>query len=313
LKQALMIREARTRDRMLAIFRRPHADGVWGNGLADLSLATLCYPAASWADVWDDEVVFLIPALASRGAIPGEPRPIALLRFALSAQAERAAGALVAAGVAANQAAALQAIDRAVASGIVRTADHREPAGSRSPDRGWEAYLPSLPPLMIFAVLKGMLWRLQDASEAVGRPLALADVLVGSVHARVNGAYAEPAFAFAHELLATGAWIGHVLGGRPALMPVAVAGCFLDVLTRDHSETASVERILLTHYAEAAGGLDHVLAVARRVIKGGRPLLMPGAAEPYDTSHHPVWDVALARDLLGGLHQDLQGGKPLDA
>jgi hypothetical protein len=313
LKQALMIREARTRDRMLAIFRRPHSDGVWGNGLADLSLATLWYPAASWADVWDDEVVFLIPALASRGAIPGEPRPIALLRVALSAQAQRAAGALVAAGVAENQAAALQAISRAVATGNPRAADHAGPAGSRAADKSWEAYLPSLPALMIFAILQGMLLRLQDTPETVGHHLSLADVLVGSVHARINGAYAEPEFAFAHELLAAGAWIGHVLSGRPALMPVAIAGCFLDVLTRDRSETAGVERILLTHYAEAAGGLDHVLAVSRRVLKGGRPLLMPGAAEPYDTSRHPVWDVALARNLLGGLHQDLQGGKPLDA
>jgi hypothetical protein len=308
LKQALMISEARTRERMLALFRRPHADGVWGNGLADLSLATLWYPASSWADVCDDEVVFLIPALASRGAIPGKPRPLALLRLALAAQAERAAAALVDAGVAADQAAALHTIARAVATGNPCRSTAR-----RSADRSWEAYLPSLPALMIFAILQKMLWRLEDAAETDRRPLALADVLIGSVHARVNGAYAVPEFASAHELLAAGAWIGHVLSGRPAMMPVAIAGCFLDVLTRDHSETASVERILLTHYAEAAGGLGHVLAVARRVLKGGRAVLMPGAAEPYDTWHHPVWDVALARELLVGLHQDLQGGKPLDA
>jgi hypothetical protein len=294
-----MLREARNvREHMSSIFRRGHAAGVWGDGLVDLSLATLWLPAVCWADVSDDEIVFLIPALASRDMPAAGARPLALLRHALSTCVNQAAQGLVEAGFAADEETALRIVARTLAA---HGAD--APTADRPVDKAWQPYVSLLPALMIVSVLDRMLQHLGGSARTVQPPLSLADVLVGSVHAKFNGAYGQSQFAFAHELLTAGAWLGHVLAGRPALMPVAIAGCLLDVLTRNDAERAAVEQVLLTYYAEAAGGVDRVLAICRRVVKGGRPLLMPGAVRRYDASHHPVWDVPLARNMLHGLQR----------
>lgn len=299
-------------ERISSFFRRPDEVGAWGDGLVDLSLATLWYPT-NWADVGDDEIVFLIPSLASRAIPSTDALPIALLRSALSTHVGRAAGALVAAGAAADEAAAARIVDRALATADIDATDDSWPSPGRAVVEGGQHRRPWLPALMIAFVLRRVLRRLEGTAAAAQRPLSLADALVLSVHTKFNGAYGQPEFAFAHELLTAGAWIGHVLSGRRALMPMAVAGCFLDVLTRDNADGASVEQALLTHYAEAAGGVDRLLAVSRRVVKGGRPLLMRGAKSHYDISRHPVWDLALAQHVLRRFNQAFTRENKLDA
>lgn len=299
-----MLKQTRdVREEAVARFRLRNAAGVWGEGLADLSLATLWRPPVRWSDVSDDEIVFLIPALAARPLPSDGARPAMLVRQALAASADRAARALMAAGFATQETAAAAIVARTLA---VEASDRSQIDGEAAVDRAWQPYVSLLPAFMILAVLEEMLCHLAPAggARAEQKPaLSLADLLVGAVHARFNGAYGHPRLAFAHELLTAGAWIGQVLAGRPALMPVGIAGCLLDVLTRNDGDRAGVEQVLLTYYAEAAGGVDRFVALSRRVVKGGRPQLMPGAARAYDLSHHPVWDVPLARSLLGALQR----------
>ena len=73
-----------------------------------------------------------------------------------------------------------------------------------------------------------------------------AEVLVASIHTSINGAYVYPQFAFAHELLGAGAWLGVLLRGRSALMPVFVAQVLADYIGRGNVQDP-IARLLDFH------------------------------------------------------------------
>lgn len=117
-----------------------------------------------------------------------------------------------------------------------------------------------------------------DADGPLGE-LDLCDVLVGSIHSRINGAYLFPAFDWAHELLATGAWLGHLLQGRHAVLPDVVADCLWDYRpVPGRQESSDVGRCvqLLWHHAELAIGARELQTLAEHVRdSGGRILARP--------------------------------------
>jgi hypothetical protein len=286
--------------------------GIWGDGLLDHSLAALWRPATSWARVRDDEIVLLLPGLASRRIPAADAGPAKLLRVSFSTHLGSAAHALVAAAVAENEVQALQLVIRSLAAARLATQECTSLRDCITID-GCRSRIPWLPALMVVSVLDQMLRRVGNTPSCPPRPLSLADVLVGSVHGKFNGAYVHPEFAAAQELLTTSAWLGHVVAGRHAMMPVAVAGCLLDFLGRDGADCAGVEHVLLAYYAEAAGGVDQILFVCRRVVKSGRPLLMPGAKKQFDLSRHPVRNMVLARRMLHSLRDVVPGERNQDA
>lgn len=56
-----------------------------------------------------------------------------------------------------------------------------------------------------------------------------------------NGAYVYPQYAFAHELLGTGAWLGVLLRGRSALMPEFVAQVLTDYMSDPQKSWANAQ------------------------------------------------------------------------
>ena len=116
----------------------------------------------------------------------------------------------------------------------------------------------------------------QDGTPLVDWPLSLADMVVATVNARLNGAYVHPAYTHAHELLTAAALLGHLVHGRAAYIPPHLAHCLVDLLSRDEKTAAREEdwcAPILRTYADLAGGRRRTLALAKRAAASGRPYL----------------------------------------
>jgi hypothetical protein len=116
-------------------------------------------------------------------------------------------------------------------------------------------------------------WRRQAA------PSTLADALTASIHTCFNAAYAYSRYSYAHELLGTGAWLGILLRGRPALMPEFAAHILMDALTRS-PQTDDTSHVLRCH-AERVSDATRLIRQARRVLEFGRPVIVK--PRPVDT------------------------------
>ena len=132
----------------------------------------------------------------------------------------------------------------------------------------------------------------------------LADILVGSIHTSINGAYVYPKYAFAHELLGAGAWLGTLLRGRAALMPDFVAEVilgYLDQTARLQPSEWDPVKSLFEWHAGLVGGAPLLLRQARRVRRSGYPQLVkpgrPKRGSKLQCSWNPELEPVI-RDLL---------------
>jgi hypothetical protein len=237
---------------------------VWGDGFADLSLSTSLYPR-DWSDVSDDELVLFFSHLS------GQDHPelgiAARLRAAYARRVR--ASAILRAENGANL------YERTAADG--RHLDDDLAMAPPSPEELAIVELFALdlarPPWASEAAIIGAIDRmLCEASSAGGKTANLNEALLASIHTAINAAYVYPAHAFAHEVLATGAWFGTLLMGRPALMPLLVAHTCIDCL--DGIRQDPISEILKFHVARL-GGSSLFLRHAHKTIKSGRSSVVP--------------------------------------
>jgi hypothetical protein len=221
---------------------------VWGDGFADLSLGTSLYPR-DWSDVSDDELVLFFPHLTGRDhpefGIAARVRAAYVRRIATSAI------------ISADNGAAPHRYSRAEPSAT----DEQAIATRLGPDENRPFWATES------AIIEAVGHMLCEACAAAGNTPALSEALLASIHTGINAAYIYPAHASAHELLATGAWFGTLLMGRPALMPEFVAHVCMDCL--DGTRNDLVSKILLFHAARL-GGTSLYLRHAQKTIKSGR-------------------------------------------
>jgi hypothetical protein len=309
-----------------AAHEQPSGVGAWGEGLVDRSLTSLWYPG-DWSEVSDDELVFMLPTLSTwrpgRAArsTRGSDGPVRYLTRVITARA-LAAAALISGSGAAPGASPADALELLVARAIltaVPLADltvttpgaggaPRLPACQASQTRT-EGPLPDWLALELTA-LAHLDRLLRDArgderddaqTPLVDWPLTLADVVLVTINARLNGLYVHPEFAHAYELLTTAALLGHLACGRAAYLPPAVAQSLADILS-GRAPTAAGEQdwcaSIFRLYADLAGGAEYMLALARRAAASGRPCLVrpPRPSAPSDIGR-TTWNARLLRRI----------------
>ncbi|WP_072393103.1 hypothetical protein [Hyphomicrobium sp. CS1GBMeth3] len=303
---------------MLSLFRSSRgaatSQRAWGDGLLDGSLGTLWY-SADWSTIDPDELLFLSPSLsasqAANDADTGLSRHIEQ-RFSQEIQAT----ALKLGGLAKTKWGGGHTLDRMRSSGALNAF-----LAGRAPDqnarRGDALRAPRLLPLkgearaiwlydlFVLACVDRMLF---DAAP-VGEPplpmllvhVGLADALVASIHTGVNAGYVYPQYAYAHETLMCGAWLGLLAAGRAAYMPTAVGEVLIAYLDRrvpwDDSSEAKLADIL-GYYANFAGGRERLLKVARKVSASGSPTLVRPRRQPsIGPARVEAWNAELTQRL----------------
>jgi hypothetical protein len=145
-----------------------------------------------------------------------------------------------------------------------------------------------------------------DASPLVDWPLSLADVVLATINARLNGVYVHPEFAHAHELLTAAALLGHLACGRAAYLPPHVAQSLVDLLSGDGNTAAGADdgcAPIVRMYAELAGGAQQTLWLARRAAASGRPYLARPRrpVAPSDTGR-TTWNARLLQRISRRWH-----------
>lgn len=291
------------------------SSGAWGEGLVDQGLTTLWYPAA-WDTVSDDELVFLLPVLSRWRPGGGDDGPVGYLSRVLTT---RALSAVALIGQR-TKSSATAALDLLVTSGTLT----RLPAegfelpegacgtewagritvleGPEGNDRGLPDWL--IVELTAIAYLDRMLCDAHPAGRSgrsdpiVDWPLSLSDVVAATINARINGAYVYPEFAFAHELLAAAAVLGHLVQGRAAFIPPALAGCLVELFSADASASDDLSASVLRTYADSIGGSKFILALARQACARGEPCLArPRAAVASKDAGSPAWNSRLLQRI----------------
>jgi hypothetical protein len=289
--------------------------------------------------VSEDELVFLMPSLATKAPSHADDHPHGpsfFLRRALYARVRWAAFALAqlergSAAITPGEIAASIAKSGALVSLCAKTAwieserpflalyaiapEGRSTGGlqdDRNPEARREAWIREL------VILKCLNRLLQDSlrpaeiarlSDPLEFPFRFADVLVGCTYASFNAAYVYPQFTTSHELFAVGAWLGNLLRGRAALMPVSVAEHILDRIgahpVDSDSELARCDRFLV-HHMDAVVGIRKILRIARRTKASGRSAIVrPGRRAPeHADSALRIWNAALCREIAASLTFD---------
>jgi hypothetical protein len=301
--------------------------GAWGEGLVDRSLTSLWY-RADWNEVGDDELVFLLPALStwrpgpSWAATADSNGPVRYLTRLLTARA-LAAAALISANSGRNPAISpAQALELLVTRAIL-TAIPLTDLATTAPRSGRAPRLPvpsrakaeSLPDWLALelTVLAHLDRLLRDAqgkkttaqpSPLVDWPLTLADVVLVTINARLNGVYVHPEFAHAHELLTAAALLGHLACGRAAYLPPPVAQSLVELLsggavTEKHDWCVPIVRM----YADLAGGAEYMLGLARRAAASGHPYFARPRRPvvPFDTGR-TTWNARLVQRIARRWH-----------
>ena len=292
-------------------WRRPQTTFVWGDGLIDQSLTTLWYPR-TWRDVGEDELVLFIPSLGRRGA-SDEAGPALHIRRALTRRLKSAVRLL-------STGNAWQTLERIVACRVISAwtpqkaraqarcdshSDYRftnyrfhpcspAPRGEQPNDLVWVFELSVL--ACIDRMLLDALPTRSSSAECCIASADCTEVLVASIHTSLNGAYVYPQFAFAHELLGAAAWLGVLLRGRSAFMPVFVAQVLADYIGRGNVQDPIAR--LLDFHAELVGGSEGLLRRARKIISSGAPSIVTGGLRPTARASRPyVWNDRLSRRI----------------
>jgi len=292
----------------------------WGDGLVDQPLADLWYPSR-WEEVGTDELVYLIPSLAAQASQVGVTGPLVTARRVLSARVYHAASVLREPTRDPGDGSS-EALDALAQSGALSTMDPFEAWASGraaasefgvlarpSPERFKSVSPQGVRNVCIFELaVVACLDRMHfDARNLAGygdtrarAPITLADALVASIYATFNAAYVYPQFACVQELMSTGAWLGNLVKGRPALMPVFVAECLAAEFDRKYAtDGGEAERStsILRFHAEQAVGLSCLHEFAQRVKSSGRPLLVKPRPLPAFGFEPYVWNTALFRAI----------------
>ena len=276
------------------------SSAVWGEELLHQSLTTLWYPR-DWSDVDDDELVLFLPSLFSSDGI-GVKLPIRrafIKRLGVSIRVLESKGYR-------------QILRRIADVGAISSLHIEAKSWDAGEDSHWDEEQ-SLAArcsagddvaawrfeLAVLACIDRMLAdatpSVRTASCLIEAP-SLADVLVGSIHTSINGAYAYPKYAFAHEILGTGAWIGLLMRGRSALMPdfaAEVILAYLDPTKRSRTTECDPIANLLEWHAGFVGGASLLIRYARKVKRSGCPQLVKPAGSARGTKLKCSWNPEL--------------------
>jgi hypothetical protein len=228
---------------------------VWGDGFANAPLSTLWY-SRSWSDVSDDELALFLPCLTDRDdadfGVAARVRAGYIRRVRASRLLSRNnASAPV------LRAATLPDIGFAEEMRKLPTLQERAIADRLGPDQDRPHWAREV---AILRAIEHMYRRARGEDESAP---SLDSALLASIHTAINAAYVYPDCEFAHELLATGAWLGILLMGRRVMMPPYVADVLLRHLgERSQDETSEV----LQFHAAVLGGRAYFLRHARNVV-----------------------------------------------
>ncbi len=96
--------------------------------------------------------------------------------------------------------------------------------------------------------------------------LSFTDIVIATIHSRLNGAYVYPNHAYAHETLTVAAVLGHLMQGREAYINRTIASCLLDVISADDELEADSPCAALRHYADIGCGCERLTELAQRVL-----------------------------------------------
>jgi hypothetical protein len=272
------------------------SSAVWGEELLHQSLTTLWYPR-DWSDVDDDELVLFLPSLFSSDGI-GVKLPIRrafIKRLGASIRVLESNGHR-------------QTLRRIAEVGAISSILTETESWHVAEDSLWDEEQSLVArcstdddvaawrfELAVLACIDRMLAdatpSVRTASCLIEAP-SLADVLVGSIHTSINGAYAYPKYAFAHEILGTGAWIGLLMRGRSALMPdfaAEVILAYLDPTKRSRTTECDPIANLLEWHAGFVGGASLLIRYARKVKRSGCPQLVKPAGSARGTKRKCSW------------------------
>lgn len=268
---------------MSSTARQPNlpAQPPWGDGFLELSLSTLWY-SRSWSDVSDDELVLLFPYLNQSD----DPE------FGVAARIRRAffrrlrASMIILDEGGKQRTLDLIAKTSSISSIIsdknfadiaiqIPTLEERTIAGRFASQTSWKSET------AVLASINHLLLKVSAGGAQTISP-ELTDALNGSIHTGFNAAYVYPAYAFAHELFATGAWLGILLRGRAALMPEFIARVLNESLVRPHGADPASD--VLRFNAERAGGVTYLLQHAQKALEFGNPIVVKPARAVLATS-----------------------------
>lgn len=277
---------------------------AWGDGIVDQSLSTLWYPC-NWRSVSDDELTLFMPSL-----VFGEARDKDLFeRRRLAAYicrrlmqrtivAARRLGAMQSgrSGTAASLA-ALGLIERCgVLSSLPRAMDWQAGGdsdgspghpvqfallqGDQGDDGAWHrdagAMLFELSVLACLDRLHAKACADSDTDDLSTQAIGIGDALIASIYACCNAAYVWPSFDPSHELMTVGAWLGHLMCGRDALLPPPIARYLVDILDPPSGlrEAGSICDDIIRVHAAAAVGAGALLRCARKSIAQEAPIFV---------------------------------------
>ncbi len=254
----------------LRLKRLASSSAPWGEDLSELSFSSLNY-CCSWSDVAADELVYLLPSLCADPKVSANDGVAQFLRRDL----ERC----------------ISVVDTLSESVLPRhpvqelialvLAPDAEPLNELPP--GDVLFLrcpPSLIELSFTLTTISHLARLLrdielaavvNAEDALP-PRTLCEALTSSVYTGINSAYVYPAYRSCHEVLATGAWLGQLLRGRSAYLPVFIAECLVDYLNRPSSTAPDTDACAaaLVAYSQIVKHNNSLAAIARRVCASRR-------------------------------------------
>ena len=104
-----------------------------------------------------------------------------------------------------------------------------------------------------------------------------AEAALATIYSSINAAYVVGEMDHAHELLALAAWLGHLVRGQAAYLPLVLAGRLADELDRLEQDASGcgATRVVRWHLA-LAGGSSSLERATRRTLATGRPSLCRG-------------------------------------
>jgi len=262
-----------------------------------------------WDSVETDELICVYPALLWSVLPRGDDcLPVRLLRRALLARVRivLAQMAISAGHSQSSPASIYSALEEAcgrcsiAADEVWHSAEAHEALAELYPDAAGTAEagiaVASVRPLLgvndiaraeacVIAALSNILaWAREPEGVASmeARSVAASEAVLASIYSGINAAYIYRHLDWAHELMTTAAWIGLLLRGRPAVLPVAVAERLIDLFERTpHSPATSSDLSdwILWCHAEAACSASQLTTAALNVTGSGRPqMVMPTRA-----------------------------------
>jgi hypothetical protein len=110
------------------------------------------------------------------------------------------------------------------------------------------------------------------------RSITPAEAALASLYSGVNAAFVADELAYAHELFSVAAWLGHIVRGRAAYVPVVLAERLADELvTRDQCPGACGATRLVRWHLSALDARSRLQGPVQRTLRTGYPALCKGA------------------------------------